>query len=153
MGFNAFKIEEIWRLLANNQYSILINGQAHDFFHSSRGVKQGNFLSPALFIISFEVLLRTLNNLLFDNKDFKSFGMPKWSDNINHLAYTNDTIIFVSANNISLVLLMDILETYEKESDHKINKEKSLYYMFNKIVLTIVKKLGVPLVLKEETFP
>lgn len=90
---------------------------------------------------------------MFDNKDFKSFGMPKWSDNINHLAYTNDTIIFVSANNISLVLLMDILERYEKESDQKINKEKSLYYMFNKIVLTIVKKLGVPLVLKEETFP
>lgn len=75
-GFNGRFLDKIWRVVANNWYSILINGQAHGFFHSTIGVKQGNPLSPALFILSAEVLSRSLNKL-FDNNLFKGYGMPK----------------------------------------------------------------------------
>lgn len=39
--------------------------------------------------------------------------MPEWSDKINHLAYTGDTIIFMSTNVASLKLIMNIHEKYE----------------------------------------
>lgn len=77
--------------MANNWYSILINGQAYGFFHSIRGVKQGDPLSLTLFILTAEVLSKALNNLFVHN-DFKSFGMPKWSENLNHFVYVDDTI-------------------------------------------------------------
>lgn len=32
MGFNSSVVDMIWRLVANNWYSIILNGQAHDFF-------------------------------------------------------------------------------------------------------------------------
>lgn len=41
IGFSENFVDMIWRLIANNYYSILINGKSHGFFHSTRGVKQG----------------------------------------------------------------------------------------------------------------
>lgn len=38
--------------------------------------------------------------------------MPKWSENINHLAYADDTIIFSSADRLSLKIMMNILREY-----------------------------------------
>lgn len=63
MGFDEIFIDKIWSLLDNNWYTILINGQAWGFFHSTRGVKLGDPLSPSLFILMVEVLSRALNNL------------------------------------------------------------------------------------------
>ncbi|XP_060182036.1 uncharacterized protein LOC132611654 [Lycium barbarum] len=107
MGFAEIFIDMVWRLIANNWYSILLNGQAYGFFHSTSGVKQGDPLSPALFILSAEVLSRALNSL-FENNEFRSYGIPKWSANLNHLAYADDTIIFSSADARSLELIMEL---------------------------------------------
>ncbi|XP_070050672.1 uncharacterized protein [Nicotiana tomentosiformis] len=101
MEFAKHFINMIWNLLSNNWYSVLINGQASRFFKSTRGVKQGDPLSPALFILSAEVLSRSLNKM-FEDKRFIGDGMPKWTDLLNHLAYTDDTIIFASADPYSL---------------------------------------------------
>ncbi|XP_060190654.1 uncharacterized protein LOC132619919 [Lycium barbarum] len=90
MGFAEIFIDMVWRLIANNWYSILLNGQARGFFHSTRGVKQGDPLSPALFILSAEVLSRALNSL-FENNEFR-----------------NDTINFSSADARSLELIMEV---------------------------------------------
>ncbi|XP_060216591.1 uncharacterized protein LOC132644058 [Lycium barbarum] len=132
MGFSPFFIDLIWRLLANNWYSVLLNDQAHGFFHSTRGVKQGDPLSPALFIIAAEVLSMALNSL-FDQPGFVGYGMPKWSADLNHLADADDTIIFSVADNQSLQMIMDTLQEYEKVSGQLINKSKSSYYMFSKV--------------------
>lgn len=60
-GFDGDVVDKIWRLVANNWYSVLINGQAHGFFHSIREVKQGDPLFLSLFILSAKVLSRNLN--------------------------------------------------------------------------------------------
>ncbi|XP_070031030.1 uncharacterized protein [Nicotiana tomentosiformis] len=101
--------------MSNNWYSVLVNGKSSGFFKSTRGVKQGDPLSPALFILSVEVLSRSLNKL-FEDKSFVGFGIPKWSDPLNHLAYADDILIFVSAHPPSLRKIMEILGNYEKIS-------------------------------------
>ncbi|XP_060182380.1 uncharacterized protein LOC132612050 [Lycium barbarum] len=106
--------------------------KAHGFFHSTRGFKQGDPISPALFIIAAEVLSRALNSL-FDQSSFVGYGMPKWSADLNHLAYVDDTIIFSSADSQSLQMIMDILQEYEKVSGQMINKRKSSFYLFSKV--------------------
>lgn len=73
MGFAEIFIDMVWRLIANNWYSIILNGQPYGFFHSTRGVKQGDPLSPVLFIIAAEVLSGALNNL-FENSRYKGYG-------------------------------------------------------------------------------
>ncbi|XP_019225001.1 PREDICTED: uncharacterized protein LOC109206620 [Nicotiana attenuata] len=114
---------------------------ASGFFKSTRGVKQGDPLSPGLFILSAEVLSRSLNKL-FDDRSFVGFGMPKWSDPLNHLAYADDTIIFSSAHPPSLSKIMEVLGDYEKVSGQMINKAKSSYYMHAKVAHGLVKAVG-----------
>ncbi|XP_075091889.1 uncharacterized protein LOC142172035 [Nicotiana tabacum] len=53
------------------------------------------------------VLWRSLNKL-FEDKSFVGFGMPKWSDPLNHLAYADDMIIFASAHPPSLSKIMAV---------------------------------------------
>ena len=84
----------IVRLISNNWYSVLLNGKVFGFFKSSRGLKQGDPLSPTLFIIETEVLTRSLNSS-FEDTNFKGFVMPKWTPQINHLSYVDHTILFL----------------------------------------------------------
>ena len=46
------------------KFSILINGSPKDFFGSSRGLLQGDPLSPLLFVIVMEALSRLLDGIV-----------------------------------------------------------------------------------------
>ncbi|XP_070013963.1 uncharacterized protein [Nicotiana sylvestris] len=141
MRFAECFINMVWNFISNNWYSVMVNGQASRFFHSSRGVKQGDPLSPALFILSAEVLSRSLNKL-FEDRQFRGFGMPKWTDPLNHLAYADDTIIFASTDPYSLQRIVDVLVQYEQVSEQLINKAKSSYYMHAKVSDMLTNAIG-----------
>lgn len=127
-GFSETMIDMIWRLVSSNWYLVLVNGQSYDFFQSSSGVKQGDPLSPVLFIIAAEVMSRSLNNL-FQDENFVGFGLPKWRLQINHLSYANDTIIFGSGDTYSIGSIMSVLCHYEQMFGQMINKDKSFFYI------------------------
>ncbi|XP_075088447.1 uncharacterized protein LOC142170438 [Nicotiana tabacum] len=115
LGFSERFIVLVFDIVGNNWYYVLVNRQSHGLFKSSRGVKQGDPLSPTLFILAAEALSRGLNALHL-NLYFCGFGMPKWSPKINHLAYADDTIMFSSSDATSLQLVMEILNSYEVAS-------------------------------------
>ncbi|XP_075101813.1 uncharacterized protein LOC142177241 [Nicotiana tabacum] len=81
-------------------------------------------------------------NKLFEDKSFVGFGMSKWSDPLNHLAYADDTIIFASAHPPSLSKIMAVLGNYEKILGQMINKDKSSYYMHSKVANGLFQVVG-----------
>nr|XP_016469034.1 PREDICTED: uncharacterized protein LOC107791464 [Nicotiana tabacum] len=124
MGFNERIIDMIWRTMGNNWYSIIITGTRCGFFHSTRGLKQGDPLAPSLFIIRVELLFRMLNNLTHDQ--FFNGLYIEWRDpQINHLTFADDIIIFTSGGRASLQKIMEILNNYEHTSRQQINRQKS----------------------------
>lgn len=76
VGFCERFIGIVYGIIVNNWYSVLINGQPYGFFKSTIGVKQGDHLSPTLFILAAEALSRGLNALHL-NPYFCGFGLPK----------------------------------------------------------------------------
>ncbi|XP_075076724.1 uncharacterized protein LOC107810356 [Nicotiana tabacum] len=81
-------------------------------------------------------------NKLFEDRSFVGFGMPKWFDPLNHLAYADDTIIFASAHPPSLRKIMAVLGNYDKISCQIINKDKSSYYMYSKVPNGLCQAVG-----------
>ncbi|XP_019245221.1 PREDICTED: uncharacterized protein LOC109225083 [Nicotiana attenuata] len=147
MGLGERFIGLVFGIVSNNWYSILLNGQPHGFFRSTRGVKQGDPLLPTLHILAAEALSRGLKSL-HSNLHFRGFGLPKWSPKINHLAYADDTIIFSSSDARSLKLIMQILSSYEAASGQLINKSKSAVYMHHSARAQVIEKVqritGIP---------
>ena len=46
------------------RYSVLINGESSGFFSSTRGLHQGDPLSPLLFVLVMETLSRLVNKAI-----------------------------------------------------------------------------------------
>lgn len=123
--------------MSNNWYSIIVNGTRHGFFHSTKGLKQGDPLSPALFILGAEVLSRNLN-ALHSNQLYKGFLMESKRPQINYLSFANDIIIFASTDRHSLELIIETLPSYKVVSDQLVNKEKSNFVVTDNTSCDIV---------------
>ena len=130
-GFGEQWIDRIWRLVSSNHFSLLINGESKGFFNSSRGLRQGDPLSPSLFIISAELFSRALN-LLLDSATFSPFSVPRGCPSISHLNYADDIIIFCTGLKKSLAAVMNVINVYERCSGQKVNSQKSCYMVGNK---------------------
>nr|XP_016471243.1 PREDICTED: uncharacterized protein LOC107793412 [Nicotiana tabacum] len=63
------------------------------------------------------------------------------TDPLNHLAYTDDAIIFASTHAASLKKIMEVLSGYEKVSGQLINKTNSSYYMYARVANSLVHSL------------
>ncbi|XP_059294764.1 uncharacterized protein LOC132047797 [Lycium ferocissimum] len=127
LGFSEGWITLIHRHISNSWYSLIVHGQRYGFFKAKNGLGQGEPISPSLFALSAKLLSIMLNKLQ-RRRGYKGFYMADHGPQINHLAFADDMIIFMSGHKKSIRLIMKTLATYEATSGQKINKAKS-YFM------------------------
>ncbi|XP_075093700.1 uncharacterized protein LOC107827023 [Nicotiana tabacum] len=133
--FSSWWTEIIGRLISEVWYSIIVNGTRRGFFTSSQGLKQGDRLSPSLFILGAEVFSRLLNRL-YDDQRFIPFSMNNRGPKINHLAYADDMVIFCGGKSKSIKLVMKQIRLYEKSSGQKVNEDKSFFCTSPKVSIS-----------------
>ncbi|KAF5477145.1 hypothetical protein F2P56_003817 [Juglans regia] len=131
MGFNPRWISLIMNCITSVSYSILINGAPQASFVPSRGIRQGDPLSPYLFILVSEVLSSLLNHA--ENvKDIHGFPICKGNLSINHLFFADDSLLFCRANVMEWAAINRLLGLYENASGHQLNKAKtSIFFSAN----------------------
>ncbi|KAK6779812.1 hypothetical protein RDI58_021996 [Solanum bulbocastanum] len=100
-NFGESWIDLIYRCISNNWYTLLVNGRRHGFFKSGRVLRQGDPLSPSLFVLS-AILLSKLLNALYRDPAFIGFSMQSYGPQVNHLSFADDTIIFSSGRKATL---------------------------------------------------
>ena len=125
-------IDMVWRRIVNVWFSVVVNRSLFGFFKPAGGLRQGDPLSPALFIIGVEVLSRSLNSLPC-YRGFQGFFVKRGCPLVTHLGYANDVLVFSSANVKSLKLLKRVLTTYEAVSGQRINAGKSCFLVHPKV--------------------
>ena len=124
LGFPEKFVELIMACVRSPIFSLLINGQPTRHFTPSRGLRQGDPLSPFLFIICAE----GLSTLLRDaeaKKEIHGIKIGKKVDPISHLLFADDSLLFIRAHNDEVEKVLEILSTYEAASGQKLNMEKS----------------------------
>ncbi len=63
LGFAEAWIKLIMMCINTASYSVLINGEQCGFFQVSRGIRQGDSLSPCIFLLCAEVFFSCLKKL------------------------------------------------------------------------------------------
>ena len=107
-GFSPAWINWVSQCISTPTFSFLINGSPFGNFKSSRGLCQGDPLSPFLYIIGADVLSRLLQRA----KTLGSLKGIKISSNcpqISHLQFADDLLIFSKANPTSATTILDCL--------------------------------------------
>lgn len=139
-GFSLPALSLIDPLISNCWFSILINGRNHGFFKSSRGIRQGDPVAPALFILAEEALSRGLKTL-FHHSSGSWYQTNARCPAVSHLLFADDTLIFSNASVRHLRRLMDFLRKYEETSGQLINKNKSSFYVPTHATESLVQKI------------
>jgi hypothetical protein len=109
-----------WRLwiescISSVQFSVLVNGSPEGFFSCSRGLRQGDPLSPLLFLLVMEVLSRMLRKVEEEGliRGFRAGSNAAEGLCISHLLYADDTILFCDADLDQLVYVRMVLTCFE----------------------------------------
>ncbi|GMI86526.1 hypothetical protein HRI_002321900 [Hibiscus trionum] len=124
MGFDANWTRRMMDCVKSVSYAITINGQVGESFTPTRGIRQGDPLSPFLFVICGEGHSALLRRGTQEEK-IRGFRITRSAPLVSHLIFADDSYIFGEATAVGAANLKDILNTYSRCSGQLINFDKS----------------------------
>lgn len=119
--------ELIWHCLSTTSMRMLWNGEALEEFFPTRGIRQGDPLSPYLFVLCIERLFH-LVSLAVDHKLWRPIQLNRGDPFISHLAFTDDLILFAEASLDQAHMMQSVLDIFCSSSGQKVSKDKSMIF-------------------------
>ncbi|KAA3469161.1 reverse transcriptase [Gossypium australe] len=111
MGFDPSWIESIMKCVSTVSYSVVFNGHVGKNFRPTRGLRQGDPLSPFLFLICGE-----------------GVKASKSGPQVSYLLFTDDCILFGEVTERRALLLNEIFREYGICSGQCVNFNKSTIF-------------------------
>nr|GEW85681.1 RNA-directed DNA polymerase, eukaryota, reverse transcriptase zinc-binding domain protein [Tanacetum cinerariifolium] len=127
LGFGQKWCSWIKACLISSRVSILVNGSLTSEFFINRGLRQGDPLSPFLFILFMEGLHNNLADAVTKGL-ISGVNLNSSNINISYLFYANDVIINSKRNARELENIIRVLHVFYLASGLKINIHKSNIY-------------------------
>nr|KYP45879.1 Retrovirus-related Pol polyprotein from type-2 retrotransposable element R2DM [Cajanus cajan] len=108
-----------------------------DEFQPSRGIRQGDPLSPYIFVLCMERLFHLID-IAVSHQLWKPIRLSKRGLPLAYLAFADDLILFSEASLDQVDIIQSCLEEFCRSSEKKINHDKSRIF-FSKNVGCAVK--------------
>lgn len=117
LDFNDCWVHTVLQCVSTVRYAFLINGKPCGSILPSRGLRQGDPLSPYLFLICAEVFttLLLLGKKVVDGL-LRGITIYEGAPVINHLLFADDNLLFVKASVKECMTIKSILTNYEAAS-------------------------------------
>ena len=139
LGFDRRWVTWILSCISSVTYSILLNGGQHGFIKPEKGIRQGDTLSPFLFILCAEALVSTLNQAEANGK-LHGIRLSAQGPSVHHLLFADDSLLLCEASSDDGAEIVRRLKLYGEASGQVINYTKS----------SIIFGAKVPIHLREE---
>lgn len=123
-GFPARFTNWIKMCITSPRFSISLNGTLVGYFKGEKGLRQGDPLSPYLFVLAMEVFSRIMKDYTREGSGFK-FHHNCSKMKLTHLCFADDMLIFSDASLSSISIIKAALLEFELLSGLKANPSKS----------------------------
>ena len=120
MGFQASWVALIMECISTVSYSILVNGEAKGIIAPSRGLRQGDPLSPFLFLFCVEGLDAILRKSAREG-EIEGFSLCRNGQKLTHLFFADDCLIFCRSTLEECQKIQTLLKYYEATSGQMVN--------------------------------
>ena len=155
MGFPVVRIERVMSCVTTPSFSILMNGKSYGMIHPSRGIRQGDPLSPYLFLLCAKGFIALLAKAQLEGR-IKGVSICGGAPKVTNLMFADDLLLFCQATQAEGETIAKILQTYARDSGQSINLEKSSAYFSSNTLdnqkQQILEILGVKEVDRFETY-
>ena len=127
LGFAEKWITMIMECIGTVQYSILLDGVPKGYIIPSCGLRQGDPISPYLFLLCAEGLSALLKKSNLEGQ-LKGLQTSRWGPWVSHLFFADDSLLFGKASLAESREFMEILKLYEESSGQQLNREKTAIF-------------------------
>ncbi|XP_074318894.1 uncharacterized protein LOC141655729 [Silene latifolia] len=124
MGFDGVWVDRVMNCVRTVSYEVVVNGELSNPIYPGRGLRQGDPISPYLFILCAEVLSSLMKRAV-EAGTLHGIRIAPTAPVISHLLFADDSIFFVKAAESEARKVMDILAQYERASGQVINFDKT----------------------------
>lgn len=124
LGFNTRWVDSVMKVVTSVNFSVLFNGKRTGDFKPSRGIRQGDPISPYLFLLAAEglsCLLRSRGN----SENLSGIIVAPTAPPVSHLLFADDSLLFAKASVEGARELKDVIEVYCNASGQSVNLQKS----------------------------
>jgi hypothetical protein len=97
MGFSRRWVQWIMTCVTTVRYSVKFNGTLLEAFSPTRGLRQGDPLSPFLFLLFADGLSALLKHEV-DQNNISGIKVCRRAPGISHLLFADDTLLFFRAD-------------------------------------------------------
>lgn len=115
LGFYDTWIRWVMDCVITVQFSVVVNGENRAFFTPSCGLRQGDPLSPYLFILVAKILSKLITGGI-QNKVISSLRMKRTCPILSHIFFADDVLLFLKASSSECSQMMHFLRLYNEAS-------------------------------------
>ncbi|XP_019252629.1 PREDICTED: uncharacterized protein LOC109231421 [Nicotiana attenuata] len=122
-------IHWIMQCITTTRYSIALNGGVYGNIEGKRGLRQGDPISPLIFVICMEYFTRIMQQVTtIQGFEFhtKCRGLK-----LNHLCFADDVLLFCKGEMASVMLMLRGLAAFSEATGLRTNAAKSNIYSAN----------------------
>lgn len=129
------------RCVNSVNFSVILNGLLSNKFTPSRWLRQGDPLSPYLFLMVSEVMSKMIS-IAIETKQLHEVRMSPHGPSISYILFADDTLIFLKVDKSNGHILGWLIKPYCLTSGQAVNLQKSCVFFSANTLAAVSDELG-----------